>query len=256
MENTSLRGGALTATKARLKVAAQKLLGYDNYLLLFAICAIIDFRYGAREPLLLKFISMLPNEGVVLDVGANIGITTTLIKWARPKLQVVAFEPAPFNIRAWQRVVRLFRLEDAVMQPYAVGDTAGTLEMVLPLVNGVLMHGLVHARHDSIANFNKGTTFSATVIRLDEVTHLWNRQRIAGMKIDVENFEQFAFRGAHELLRRDRPIVYSELWDNDNRVQSFRILRELGYCPKVLDGDVLTDFQPTVHQTCNFLFLP
>ena len=41
--------------------------------------------------------------------------------------------------------------------------------------------------------------------------------RVTGIKLDVENFEAHVLRGATELLKRDHPIIYCELWDTPNR---------------------------------------
>ncbi len=53
--------------------------------------------------------------------------------------------------------------------------------------------------------------------------------RVDGIKVDVENFEWQVFRGAINLLKRDHPVIYCELWDTPNRRDVILLLRDLGY---------------------------
>jgi hypothetical protein len=78
---------------------------------------------------------------------------------------------------------------------------------------------------------------------------------INGIKIDVENFEYQVFLGAEKILKQNTPIIYCELWDNDNRYKCFDYLTDLGYQIMVKQGNGLERYNEKNHQTQNFFFV-
>ena len=87
---------------------------------------------------------------------------------------------------------------------------------------------------------------------LDELQDI----KISGIKLDVENFEYFALKGGQKILIRDRPIVYTELWENDNRQKCFDFMTQLGYAIKIHEGGELIPYLPNEHSTQNFFLIP
>ena len=73
------------------------------------------------------------------------------------------------------------------------------------------------------------------------------------MKID-ENFEFFALEGAIEILKNDQPVVYLELWANENRDNCFQFLEGLGYKAFVKTEKGTVRFNPEIHIKQNFIF--
>ncbi|HHG84193.1 MAG TPA: hypothetical protein ENJ82_05530, partial [Bacteroidetes bacterium] len=81
-------------------------------------------------------------------------------------------------------------------------------------------------------------------------------EHVSAIKIDVENFEYFVFRGGEKVLREYHPLIYCELWENENRDLCFSLLRdELGYKVQVLNQGTLVDFDPEKHSNQNFFFV-
>ena len=111
--------------------------------------------------------------------------------------------------------------------------------------------------HESITERNEGIKLKAELRQLDTIPELREASaNIKGIKMDVENFESFVLRGGKELLKQWKPVVYTELWDNDNRYACFTLMQELGYTVKVVEGNRLVDFRPDAHTHQNFLFIP
>jgi len=54
------------------------------------------------------FLNLLPNEGIVLDLGANIGVTSYHLARKLPKSTVFAFEPLEINMEILKRVKKRF----------------------------------------------------------------------------------------------------------------------------------------------------
>ena len=77
----------------------------------------------------------------MLDIGANIGITVAYARRKRPDLQILAFEPLPFNVTAAKRLWRLLRIRDVDFREVALGDSAGIAEMVMPTVTQMRASG-------------------------------------------------------------------------------------------------------------------
>ncbi len=136
-----------------------------------------------------------------------------------------------------------------------MGNENKRIELVLPEVDGVKKQGLSHVVDDKMEEFNEGSIFEAECYRLDDVEILKNTT-IDAIKIDVENFEYEAFKGAEETLKRDMPIIYCELWDNQNRLDCFEYLQDLGYDTKVLINGKLEFVKNNPKDIQNFFFIP
>lgn len=189
----------------------------------------------------------------VLDIGANIGFMSYFLAKKVNQGKVYSFEPIPENINTVLRIKKFFKLDNVQVQDYALGDEIKMLNMVMPLIGKAKKQGLSHVVDEN--SEEKGLQFSVEQNRLDDIK-LLKDQIIQGIKIDVENFEYQVFKGGLELLKNNKPIIYCELWDNENRTKCFNLLGDLGYQIKVLiDGD-LQLHNPAIHTTQNFFFVP
>jgi FkbM family methyltransferase len=237
--------------KNRVKFILQKILGYRTYLFLFAKYKIRTLKSDAKEKDFFQFIREVKADGDILDVGANIGIMTYHLSKSFPDRQVLAIEPMPSNILVLKRIIEKYGLTNVEQIPLAVGETKEEVDMVLPIDKKVRMQGLAHVMHDSIDEWNQGEIISVACDTIDEIA---GDRKIAAIKMDIENFEFFALKGAKKILNRDNPVVYLELWDNDNRKSCFALLTALGYKIYVSDNGGLVTFDPAKHQKQNFIF--
>ena len=114
------------------------------------------------------------------------------------------------------------------------------------------MQGLSHVKHESITEWNEGIEIETPIDTLDK---LFSDEKVQGIKMDVENFEYFVLKGGQELLKKNLPIIYTELWDNENRQKCFKFLADLGYAPYVVIGHDHVSFDPAKHQMQNFIFI-
>ncbi len=243
--------------KALIKKTLQRILGFDNYLFIFSLFTIYTLRWNKNEKDFLFFLKQIPNEGIVLDIGANIGIMTAHLSRKLNKAKIFAFEPVPNNLKALQRIIRFFHLNNVTVMDFALGSEEGTVEMVMPVVDSVKMQGLSHVVHDSIEEFNEGTKYNVPVKKLDNLKELnGSGKRITAVKMDVENFEFFVLDGGKELIKRYKPLIYTELWENENRYKCIKLVKDLGYDIKILQDGTLVDFESKVHNTQNFFFIP
>ena len=203
------------------------------------------------------FLSLLDDEGIVLDIGANIGIMSVHFARKLRNAIVFAFEPIPHNIRALKKVIAFYKLKNVQIFETALGDKNGEASMVMPVLNKVKMQGLSHVLHESINDFNEGEEFKTPIIMLDDISDInESEKKVQAIKMDVENFEYFVLKGGTNLIRKHKPLIYSELWDNDNRERCFELMSSLGYRIQYRDGKKLVDFDPAIHTSQNFFFIP
>ena len=244
--------------KKVLQAILQRLLGFERYLTFFSRFKIMTLRWDGqrKEGDFNFFLTLLKPESRVLDIGANIGIMTVLMAKRCKQGQVFAFEPVPENFDALDKVVASYRLQNVLLFPLALGAKVDTVSMTMPVLKGVRMQGLAHVQHQTIEGYEAPQIgYEVKQLPLDEVCELKGK-KIDAIKIDVENYEQFVLEGAHKLLSTDRPIIYCELWDNENRQRCFEILGELKYKTRVLVNQQLEDYDPAIHSHHNFFFIP
>lgn len=243
--------------KSFIKKVLQTALGFDNYLFVFAIYIIKTLRWNKKEGDFLYFLKQIPDEGIVLDIGANIGVMSVYLARQLKKASVFAFEPIPANLKTLQRIIRFFHLENVQVFDIALGDKVGEMEMVMPVVKSVKMQGLSHVVHESINDFNEGDKFKVQVKTLDTLDELQQESlKVTAIKMDVENFEYFVLKGGSRLIDRHRPLIYTELWENENKQKCFTFIRAKNYKIQVLSNNRLEDYNPQKHITQNFFFVP
>lgn len=237
--------------KKKVQSLLQKILGFENYLYHFSKFKISFFKMDSYEPEFFEFMKLIP-DGDVLDIGANIGITTVpLAKNCRYKVH--AIEPIPANCAALKRIVKHYKLDNVKVYEIALGDAPGELKLVVPVINNVRMQGLSHAYVEGQeGEWNSGDIYKIPMWKLDDIEDLW-KQKIAAIKIDVENFEFYVLKGGKKLLQKNKPVIYCELWDNDMRQPVMNLLKEIGYAVKIFEGQKLIDF--TNQPGTNFIFI-
>ncbi len=239
--------------KNSVKYILQKLLGLHTYLYVFALYKIRTLRSDKKENDFFTFLSLLKDgKGDVLDIGANLGIMTVHLANTLPNTTIHAFEPMPANVSVLRRIIAKFKLKTTKIHEIALGDESGTAKMVLPVNGQTVMQGLSHIKHETITEWNEGKEVD---VPLDKLDNILNGQPIQAIKIDIENFEYFALKGANRILTSNKPIIYAELWDNENRSKCFEYLRSFSYSIFVGENNQVVPFDSSKHHTQNFIFI-
>lgn len=176
--------------------------------------------------------------GVVLDVGANIGMYSLLMaRWVGESGHVYAFEPAPEPLQALREHVSLNDLSDRIeVIGQAVSDASGEATFYAHASNGENSLNPDYAKRVSVAE-----AVRVPVTTIDEFCR--DREiRPTLLKIDIEGFEFHALHGAAETLSKYRPTVIIELhphiWPEIGLTseQAVAILLELNCRMVALDG--------------------
>lgn len=241
-----------SSMKNFIKYLLQKILGYQTYLYTFAKYKIKNLSSDKKEGDFFAFIDEIERDGVLLDVGANIGIMTYHLCKNFPDRKVYAIEPMPSNIEILIKIIEKYDLKNTELVQMAAGNKVDQeIKMILPKQGKVKMQGLAHVKHQSITEWNEGEEYVVMSSTLDNIT---SGDKISAIKMDIENFEFFALQGATRILKEDQPIIYLELWENENRDQCFKLLSDHGYQAFVNTESGLEVYDSKNHKKQNFIF--
>ena len=191
--------------------------------------AFVTRRY---EPDMITAISrLLPDRGILFDVGANIGLITFSVAAIRPEVSIHAFEPDPSNAERWRRNHKLNPDARAALEPTALGASAGAVSMVRGHEAGWTHVGPAVG----------SATPMAEMTTLDSYVDERGISTVDVLKLDVEGYELFALRGGQELLDRHRiGAIVCELNDpllaryGVKRADVISFLAGYGYSPNLI----------------------
>ncbi|MCX6233998.1 MAG: FkbM family methyltransferase [Bacteroidetes bacterium] len=243
--------------KEGIKKILQAILGFKTYLFIFSLFTIVTLKWKKDESAFLDFLELVPDDGIVLDIGANIGVMTVHFARRLQHSQVHAFEPIPQNIRTLKRIIRFFGLKNVRVHETAVGNSEGHIHMVMPVVHSVRLQGLSHVIDEDYVELNDGEKYLMPLHSLDSYDEFKNiNSPVIAIKIDVEGYEYYVLDGARQLLNRHKPLVYCELWDDKKRDTCLRLMHDAGYAIWIRDKKHLVPFDRNIHHTENFFFIP
>jgi FkbM family methyltransferase len=200
----------------------------------------------------IEFVRRFLGPGMtVLDIGAHHGLYTLLAsKSVGTQGKVISFEPSPRERRRLQKHLRLNRVRNVQLHPFALGSQKG--EADLYLADGT-NNGCNSFRQPVESD---GQTVRVPVHRLDDVLSQSKLARVDFVKIDVEGAELDTFKGATELFSRvPRPVVMAETFDIRTRPWGYdareivRFLADLNYQWFRLNDDGTLEAIPSNLQT-------
>ncbi len=195
------------------------------------------FAYGCSSYCELSLLKDLANEirrtrdGVAfLDVGANIGHHTLFMA---PRVdRVIAVEPFEDNRKLIVQKLEMNGLTNVQIWPYALGASDETLKYY--------PGGSVNSGTGTFMPIDIGTYQEPIEVQVrngDALCAEHKIRRVDLMKVDVEGFEPFVFRGLAERIRKDRPPVLTEMTDRSR--EGFR--SEAGLKELFWDGAVYAE---------------
>ncbi len=241
--------------KSFVQYYLQKILGYENYLFCFSLFSFYRLRLFNKDNDFLFFLKLInkTNGSIIIDVGANIGITTSILAKQYPNHTINSYEPIKANFNTIIKVLKHFNVNNVNLMRSAIGEYEGEVELITPIEDGVKKQGLCHVIDAALVESTL-ITEQAPLIPLDNLLAELSTNKVAAIKIDVENYEIFVLRGAKELLLQHRPIVFAELWDNERKNECILLMETLGYETKVHVNKELVSYQGKI--SIDYFFIP
>ena len=166
-------------------------------------------------------------SGVVIDIGANLGLLSVLLAKRNPETIIYAFEPNPSTFRALRQNLIRNRAYNVLPKEAAISDLDGAVAFNADSVN----RATASITSDLVPNREY-----VRCERLDSFVRENKIQEIAFLKIDVEGFESAVLEGARHTVQNVRPaVVMFEVCPILAKQNGFdprepaRTLREAGY---------------------------
>lgn len=158
--------------------------------------------------------NLLPANGVLFDVGANVGYYTVPLAGdaKRKNARIVAFEPFSRNVDRLRANLALNDLSAYVdIQPVALSSEAGSALLALreDFKDGGEV-GNASVVHDKKVD-EAFKQVPITLARLDDVWPALGLNRLDVIKADIEGHEDLFMQGAQQTLRTFRPIIQMEI---------------------------------------------
>jgi FkbM family methyltransferase len=163
--------------------------------------------YGECCELETRFLlSLLRVPGLVIEVGANMGVHTVPMARALSGRRLLALEPQPVIFQQLCANLALNGLMHVTALPYACGSATGAIRIE---TQDYLRPGNFGA---ASVGFPARATASETIVqcvRLDDLVPP-DGEAVGLIKIDVEGMELEVLQGARGILERSRPMLYVE----------------------------------------------
>ena len=158
---------------------------------------------GTYQPQIMRALrSLMPEDGVAFDIGANIGVFVVAMSRLAPRGRIYAFEPAPESYDYLVRNVDANQAANAVTERLAVYDRTGDVPFVFS--TDAPTGSFVDPGSD-------GAAIQVGAVRLDDYVDRQGLTRVDLVMIDAEGAELAVLRGAERTLSGHRPALLVEL---------------------------------------------
>lgn len=139
------------------------------------------------------------DSGVIMDIGANMGNYSIMLRKNNIRLPIYAFEPHPVAFRKLQEVAAV---HDFTPVPQGAGEVSTHAAMYDYRGNGGSEHASMYK--DVIEHLHKGQAEEVAIMltTIDEFVALNNISKIALLKIDTEGHELSVLKGAHQTIAK------------------------------------------------------
>jgi FkbM family methyltransferase len=152
--------------------------------------------------------------GIVVDVGANLGVYTMLAAEISVA-PVIAYEPSPFTACLLKRTLDMNGLTGVEVRQTACGDRPGRVRLQEG-INSYVSRATEGDRREGLdfEQLCRHIGEESMAVDVDQVTldeDLAAEREIALIKIDCEGFEHRILLGARTVLAEKRPTLFIEL---------------------------------------------
>jgi FkbM family methyltransferase len=191
-------------TEARRTNLEKKILIDEKQCVVSSDDLYLDHMGSSFEPHMVTLFKniVLPTD-VVVDVGANIGLTTILFSSLARK--VISFEASPSTYAILCENINRNAINNAILVNIGLGDKTETTTITFAADNrsGGFVSDMVRPEGGHV-------TENIELRKLDDICCVFG-EPLNFIKIDVEGFEGNVIKGGHDVINKFRPTVVLEL---------------------------------------------
>ncbi len=177
---------------------------------------------------------LLPyNEGVFIDIGANLGQTLLSFLAAQPQQEVkyIGFEPNPKCVDFLRHIIRINQLNNCIVVPIGLSNSTTLFTLYLkPDISTDTGASIINDLRPSIPTYE---TQLIPCYCFDSIGKEVDIHAISLVKIDVEGAELEVLKGIRNSLMEYKPFLICEVLyadykaDLDNYARRMKFLMEL-----------------------------
>ncbi len=201
--------------------------------------------FGYRDEGEEHLAELIRPDHTIVDIGGNIGVRALHFARKVPLGRVITIEPDPDTFARLQEHLRLNgHLRNITALNLGIGPKEAVMKLYQVVPSNSGMNRII-TRGEGLERFPHKEVRIATLAAALDGT---GAQHVDMIKIDVEGFEQGVLEGSEPIIRRDRPVLFVELDDDNLRENGtsarslIRYIGELGY--EVLDSTTLRSIGP------------
>jgi len=146
-------------------------------------------------------------QGTVLDIGVNVGLYLVKLRLLSKDVPYIGFEPNPSCLLYTHELIRLNNFKNSKLIPVALAENDDIAQFYASRI-GDKGGSLIK---DHLNESGHKFSFDALVMNGDQLIEKFKLDKIAAIKIDVEEAEIYVLRGMIETLKKYRPYVYCEI---------------------------------------------
>jgi len=191
-------------------------------------------------------------DGIVIDIGANIGLHSVHFSRAARSGRVISVEPSRSTFATLLRNTAM--LPNVIPLNVALSDSNGTQTFYVAEDNAY--SGLKNTQRKTILRTEHVACFSGDHI----LAPLIQDARVDLIKIDVEGLETQVLTGLTRTISKHKPVIFCEIFggehSNIDPEATIRFCVDLGYTPYVLAEESLTPVTQHDDRRYNYFFIP
>ncbi len=153
----------------------------------------------------------LPDDAIIIDVGANIGAVCLHLPLRYPDSMVYAIEPSEYAMLKLRRNIELNPAIQNRIIPFQYFVSNNSVENSVRTMSASWRIDDLHRPNRHPVHFGTQTTQTVETITLDDFVRLNTLEKLDFIKIDTDGHELQVLEGASEVLRVLRPIIVFEM---------------------------------------------